>query len=126
MGTGALRLLIPNVHYGESPRVLLDPPGHYPVGVTYLDKHRVYLIRKGDQFRALSGRCTHLGCAVNLDASGRGFHCPCHGSRFDEQGEVLRGPAPRPLPWLWVELAVDGRLVVDRSREVSESEHLQV
>jgi nitrite reductase/ring-hydroxylating ferredoxin subunit len=126
MGAGAWRFLIPNVTYGVSPRILLDPPKSYPVGITYLDKHRVYLLRTGDHFRALSGVCTHLGCTVNLEASGRGFNCPCHGSRFDDQGQVLRGPAPRPLPWLLVELAVDGRLVVDRSRIVSESERLRV
>ncbi|MDF3127669.1 ubiquinol-cytochrome c reductase iron-sulfur subunit [Kiritimatiellaeota bacterium B1221] len=126
MGTGALRLLIPNVHYGESPRIFLDPPATYPIGVTYLEKHRVYLVRNGNQIRALSGVCTHLGCSVNLDESGRGFHCPCHGSRFDDRGEVLRGPAARSLPWLHLERTVDGRVVVDRSREVSESEAIQV
>lgn len=126
MGAGALRFLIPNVTYGESPRVFLDPPDFYPIGITYLEKSRVYLVRTGDHFRALSGVCTHLGCSVNLEASGRGYNCPCHGSRFDDQGQVLQGPATRPLPWLRVELTVDGRLVVDRSRTVSESERLEV
>ncbi|WFB37816.1 ubiquinol-cytochrome c reductase iron-sulfur subunit [Kiritimatiellota bacterium B12222] len=126
MGTGALRLLVPNVHYGESTRMILDSPEHYPMGITYLEEHQVYLLRKGDTFRAMSGLCTHLGCSVNLSASGREFLCPCHGSRFDQQGQVLRGPASRPLPWLGMALTVDGRLVVDRSREVSESESLRV
>jgi cytochrome b6-f complex iron-sulfur subunit len=125
-GIGAVRFLIPNVHYGPSPRILLDLPSHYPVGITYLEKHRVYLVRTGDDFRALSGVCTHLGCTVSLAGSGREYRCPCHGSRFDSKGQVLKGPAPRPLPWLAVEQTVDGRLIVDRSREVTEAVKLRV
>jgi Rieske Fe-S protein len=47
------------------------------------------------EFRALSARCTHLGCQVR-PARG-GLICPCHGSSFSWEGEVLRGPAPRAL-----------------------------
>lgn len=47
-------------------------------------------------FRALSMVCTHEGCSLN-DPSGGEMFCPCHGSRFDLQGNVLRGPANRSL-----------------------------
>ena len=60
--------------------------------------------------------CTHLGCIVGESAEG--FKCPCHGSRFDPVGDVLGGPAPRPLRWLEVSRAADGSLVVDAKREV--------
>ena len=46
---------------------------------------------------ALRLRCTHLGCSLRHDAKRRRFDCPCHGSRFDEQGQVLAGPATQPL-----------------------------
>ena len=59
---------------------------------------------------ALGLRCTHLGCRTRRDAVdhessrgdfgaiGRGgFACPCHGSRFDRDGIVVRGPATAPL-----------------------------
>jgi Rieske Fe-S protein len=42
-------------------------------------------------------RCTHLGCRVNWDAVRDGFTCPCHGSRYDHDGNVAAGPATRPL-----------------------------
>jgi Rieske Fe-S protein len=42
-------------------------------------------------------RCTHLGCRVRRDPATGGFACPCHGSRFDRDGAVLAGPAPRAL-----------------------------
>lgn len=52
---------------------------------------------EGDRFTAYSLRCTHLGCTVGWNAEARSFDCPCHGSRFNADGSVLRGPAKQPL-----------------------------
>jgi len=41
--------------------------------------------------------CTHLGCTFPWNGTAGEFQCPCHGSRYDERGSVLRGPANRPL-----------------------------
>ncbi len=53
-------------------------------------------------YTALSTRCTHLGCQVR--PSRHGLRCPCHGSSFSWEGEVLRGPAQKALPRYTVEL----------------------
>ncbi len=53
------------------------------------------LINNKKNIYALSLKCTHLGCTVN--AGPKGFTCPCHGSRFDSKGNVVKGPASLPL-----------------------------
>lgn len=65
-------------------------------------------------FRAYSLICTHLGCT--LEESDGGFSCPCHGSYFSPDGEVLKGPAADDLPTLEVEITEDGELIVHITR----------
>lgn len=52
-----------------------------------------------DRFVAYSQKCTHLGCPVVYRAQGCKLYCPCHEGYFSpEDGKVLAGPPPRPLP----------------------------
>lgn len=56
----------------------------------------VLLFRQDDgEFWALESTCSHRGCEVKKLRTM--FECPCHGSEYDLQGNVLRGPAPEPL-----------------------------
>ncbi len=47
---------------------------------------------------AFDDRCTHLGCRQRWNQDRGLFECPCHGSEFDREGRVERGPANQPLP----------------------------
>ena len=51
-----------------------------------------------DTYNALSAICTHQGCVItDFDSSNQQFVCPCHGSRFNTNGQVTQGPAGSPL-----------------------------
>ena len=60
------------------------------------DQRAVYRDPQGE-IHAVSARCTHLGCIVSWNAAEKSWDCPCHGSRFSVDGEVLHGPAVKYL-----------------------------
>ena len=81
------RLVVAAAHVPEA-GVLPQRPGM---------EHPVFLHgTEQGEYTALLVRCTHQGCQP--DPVGDRFICPCHGSEFDLEGAVLRGPAERPLP----------------------------
>ncbi len=103
---------------GEKKRIVLDDPRKYPVDTfTFLEEHKLYVYRDHEGLKAVSAICTHLGCS--LERSLDGFECPCHGSCYNNQGEVLSGPAPRNLAWYRVSRDADGKIVVNPGKSVS-------
>jgi Rieske Fe-S protein len=58
-------------------------------------------------FKAFSAVCTHMGCIVNQISNGT-IDCPCHGSQYSiTTGDVVSGPAPRPLPAKQIKVSGD-------------------
>lgn len=84
-----------------------DVPVHVP-------EAGAWLVKTGgtDAIVALDDRCTHLGCRQKWNPEKLTFECPCHGSEFDLQGLVKRGPASRPLPKLTVSQDRDDKLLL--------------
>lgn len=84
----------------------------YPVGSrTLIAAVPALLIHSEAGFSALSLTCTHLGCTLEQEKDG--FACPCHGSRFDADGHVLRGPAAKTLAALRVEQDESGHIILN-------------
>ncbi|MEN3359990.1 MAG: thiosulfate dehydrogenase (quinone) large subunit [Mycobacteriales bacterium] len=80
-----------------------------PLAVSMPDGTAAYLVHvNGDTFAAFSRTCTHAGCQVTVSGDGSEFDCPCHQSRFAAgTGQVLGGPAPKPLPSFAVQVVGD-------------------
>jgi menaquinol-cytochrome c reductase iron-sulfur subunit len=72
----------------------------------------VWLTRSGNEVRALSAICPHLGCAIDMGGDDKSFSCPCHTSRFSLDGVAEDGPSPRPMDELTARVA-DGFVEVD-------------
>ena len=89
----------------------LGPASTYSIGSrTVIPDVPALLIHSQSGFTALSLVCTHLGCTVQEKPEG--FTCPCHGSRYDVNGKVLRGPAQKPLQPLRIETTSTGHLIL--------------
>ena len=89
-----------------------------PGTVSAFVRGQFYLVCLEDGgFLAVSGKCTHLGCALPWDKDQQKFICPCHASEFDISGNVLSSPAPRALDLFKVSL-VDKKIQVDINNRI--------
>lgn len=132
-----LRSIRPNVLYEPLKKVKVGKPASFSEGLTFLPAERIFVIKKNNEFQALSAVCTHLGCTVNESKfkspqtikteDGKEevmeweFLCPCHGSKFRGNGSVYDGPAPSNLPPWHISLAPDGNIIVDTGKEVKKT-----
>ncbi|MFI5180775.1 MAG: ubiquinol-cytochrome c reductase iron-sulfur subunit [Thermoanaerobaculia bacterium] len=117
-GSGAVTLdfLKPKVLFEPATAFHAGSPLDYPEGTVRFDRERKAYVVGGEKgIYAMSAVCTHLGCITRYVSDENAIACPCHGSRFDLEGNVTHGPAPRPLQWLEVKLDDAGTLVVDTS-----------
>ena len=63
----------------------------------YVYVNNVIIANNDGQYLALSKICTHAGCTVVYESQQNNFYCPCHGSIFNFNGQVIMGPASYPL-----------------------------
>jgi len=121
MTMASIRFLSPNVLYEPSKEYKIGYPEEFPEGVFFIPARRIFVLREDTRFRAVSAVCTHLGCTVHWSGEDVEWKCPCHGSVFNAEGGVVKGPAARPLPWYGVSLSPDGRLLVDQNQIVPQN-----
>ncbi|MEN8039945.1 MAG: Rieske 2Fe-2S domain-containing protein [Actinomycetota bacterium] len=121
IGTIGFRYAQPRVAEGDFGGVIaVGAVDDFPTGsITHIPNGRFYIARLDDGgFLALHQRCTHLGCTVPWDQAAGQFICPCHNSQFDDTGDVLNPPAPRPLDLFSV--SIEGDIVsVDTGTTIS-------
>ena len=97
---------------------MFDLPPKGPMVATLTERHAdgwhetrkttvVFLDKAGDEYRAFSAICTHLGCRVAWNAESGQYKCPCHGGTYSRDGQVVAGPPPRGLTRLPVRLNPD-------------------
>jgi len=119
-----------------SPNVVKEPPTRFKLGlpenfsagsVTLIQDQNIFVVRAHEgYFFALSATCTHLGCITNWKPDEGIIACPCHGSKFNRDGVVIGGPAPKQLPRFEMSLDDHGMLVVDKGVRVDENFKLKV
>jgi len=134
LGIAGLGSMVVTYRY-LSPNVLFEPPTTFRAGipdlypqdsVTILPEQQVYIVRTDRGFYAVSAVCTHLGCITQWKPELNQIACPCHGSKFQQDGTKIEGPAPRPLPHFAITLTADGQLQVDKLETVNSSQVLKV
>jgi cytochrome b6-f complex iron-sulfur subunit len=119
-GIALLRFFKPRIEAGAfGGKVVAGQVDEFqPGSVSHVQKGRFYISRLDDGgMIALWHRCTHLGCTVPWRDSEDRFNCPCHSSIFNRVGEVVSGPAPRPMDTFPIEIE-NGQLVVDTGNPI--------
>ncbi len=108
-----VRFLSPSAGQGPGGTVTIDKKD-IPVGdakdLVLNDLPIIVINRPQTGYIALSRVCTHLGCLVDYQKEAGILLCPCHGGKFDLDGNVISGPPPLPLPRL--ALKVEGNSLV--------------
>jgi cytochrome b6-f complex iron-sulfur subunit len=97
---GSLQSLRPVVSY-EPARILEIGSPQDLLNISMVDfqvaDRKVSVIKGDNGLYALIRNCTHMGCIPNYSENDCQYLCPCHGSVFTLEGDVVRGPAPEPL-----------------------------
>lgn len=81
---------------GDYPE-LVTPGGMVALKPAGMRKPVLVMRIENEDIRVLSLACSHLGCVVRWDNDEQILRCPCHGSKFDDTGRVLGGPAKTNL-----------------------------
>jgi cytochrome b6-f complex iron-sulfur subunit len=111
----------------------------YKVGdVKVFEEGKFYITRVPEGLFALYWKCPHLGCTVPWKdtepamggppddgdlpfASAGRFHCPCHGSIYNRYGQIIQGPAPRPMDLFPISVDSTGKITVKTGPSVAVS-----
>lgn len=94
MGTRAVKSISKRIMWMPQEETRDIASGHGGIVRTDQGKEGVYRDEKG-KVHAVSVRCPHMGCELEWNPDEASWDCPCHGSRFDYDGNLLSGPAKK-------------------------------
>jgi len=95
------KILVPLSIFDSNPFQIISPAKF---------QYEISVEKKGsNDFKALLLKCTHY--SNQLTATGNGFTCSAHGSRFDKEGNVLKGPAEQSLQQLKTQIINNDLLI---------------
>jgi nitrite reductase/ring-hydroxylating ferredoxin subunit len=97
------------------PASQFDKPG---IDARWATSGGFFVVRDGPRLFVVNALCTHQAC--DLEPAAPNLQCPCHGSRFTQQGKVLNGPATRSLVHFGITLSAAGHVLVDRRKAFDE------
>jgi cytochrome b6-f complex iron-sulfur subunit len=86
----------------------------------FAKSHRVLVVTNEGKIYAICGTCTHKNCATRVKEGI--ITCPCHGSKFSNQGTVTKGPAKASLFRFGLSVNDKGNIIVDRAKQFSEKQ----
>merc|ERR1712187_259741 len=104
---------------GGGGQIAKDALGNDIVVEQWIKDDPTYLVVTSDntlESYGINAVCTHLGCVVPWNSVDKQFQCPCHGSRYDATGKVVRGPAPLSLALAHAD-DVDGKVSLSPWKE---------
>jgi len=110
------RFYSPNVLYETQKVFKIGKLSDYPEGLSekWKKERQIWVVRNERGLYVMISICRHLGCTPNWFLDKNAFLCPCHGSIFSIEGNVLGGPSPRLLWRAAVKIdPTDGQIVVD-------------
>ena len=106
-----LALFWPRKVEGFGSKIRAGKLEEFPVGsMTRFRDGKFYISRLPEGIMALYWKCPHLGCTVPWEATENLFICPCHASVYENTGQNIAGPAPRPLDYM--EITIEGDEVI--------------
>ncbi|HZX48492.1 MAG TPA: ubiquinol-cytochrome c reductase iron-sulfur subunit [Nitrospirota bacterium] len=110
------RFYSPNVLYETQKVFKIGKLSDYPEGLSekWKKERQIWVVRNERGLYVMISICRHLGCTPNWFQDKNAFLCPCHGSIFSIEGNVLGGPSPRLLWRAAVKIdPTDEQIIVD-------------
>lgn len=112
----SMKALYPTVSYEPPMVVEIGLPeefsGHIMKQVQ-VGGRKISVMKGENGLYALVRNCTHMGCIPYLSEVEGIFRCPCHGSSFTLEGDIIKGPAPVPLYRAAITINSRGRIEVN-------------